>query len=64
MDPVSTRLDWVKVNLLSYSMTKADFRCKDCIYYLNGTCKHSGEYRTTKSDNAACVNFEWINIKI
>lgn len=45
-------------------MTKTDFRCKDCIYYLNGTCNHSGEYRTTKSDNAACVNFEWINIKI
>ena len=45
------------------NMAKTDFRCKDCIFYLNETCKHSDEYRTTCEENVACENFEWVNIK-
>lgn len=44
-------------------MAKTDFRCKDCIFYLNETCKHSDEYRTTCEENVASENFEWVNIK-
>lgn len=40
------------------------YTCKDCFFYLNETCKHSDEYRTTTEENEACVNFEWVSIKI
>ena len=45
-------------------MEKTDYRCKDCIFYFNETCKHSNEYRTTIPGNVACENFEFVSIKI
>ena len=45
-------------------MEKTDYTCDDCVFFLNEMCKHSGEYRTTKPSNNACVNFECIDIKI
>ena len=43
-------------------MEKSDYHCKDCLFYMNETCKQSGEYRTTTPKNVACVSFEYINI--
>lgn len=50
------------VKLVEKCMAKTDYRCKDCVFFLNETCKHSDEYRTTIAENIACNNFEYKHI--